>query len=200
MNRLKSPAIAAAVGVVVYCLVTWLLLNPGAVAREAVVKKPEEESRRMPFVPSWEYRNPEFDQMLAELKDEREALKIKARELADLKTRLDAEWQEISVATQMVAQLQADLDHTLVTVRQDELVNLKRLARLYTNMKPDSAARIIGELEETQAIRILSLMKESESAAVLESLAKQDAHDIKRVARLSSQVRTLQTRPGAGNE
>jgi flagellar motility protein MotE (MotC chaperone) len=199
ITRLQSPIIAAVIGVVLYSVVTWLVLNPAGVAREAVVKEPREE-RNLPLTPSWEYRNPELDQMLAEVKEERELLRTRAKDLEHLKARIEAEWQELSAATQMVAQLQADLDHTLITVKQDELVNLKRLARLYTNMKPDSAARILGELEEGHAVRILSLMKESESAAVLESLAKQDSGDIKRVARLSSQVRTFQTRPGDNKE
>ena len=97
ITRLQSPIIAAVIGVVLYGLVTWLALNPAGVAREATVVKEPREERSLPLVPSWEYRNPDLDQMLAEIKEERELLRTRAKDLEHLKARIEAEWQERGV-------------------------------------------------------------------------------------------------------
>jgi len=193
---LHSPIFGTVACTLVYCISTWFFLNPdknlrhlpstgGAVAQ--VVAK---------LVPSWEFKNPELDQLLTEARAEREALRNRANDLAALEARLKAEWQELTSVTQSVAKLQAQLDRTVTCVKKEETANLKRLAKMYSTMKPEAAAKLLGSLEDGQAVRVLAVMKDGESAAILESFAKQDAAGVKRAAALSYRLR-LTLPPGA---
>src|ERR1041385_6378181 len=55
------------------------------------------------IVESWNFKNPELDQMIEELKSERETLVTREQQLKDLEVRLTNERQEIAVVTQMVS-------------------------------------------------------------------------------------------------
>jgi len=138
---------------------------------------------------SWEFTNPEADQLIAELKVEKKSLEKKEQQLNDLALRLAAEQTEINQATQSVHQLQMDFDKNVVRVQEEETANLKKLAKVYSAMTPDSAANIFAELDDPSVIRILVFMKEAETAAILESLAKKGAPEAKRVAALSESLR-----------
>ena len=138
---------------------------------------------------SWEFTNPEADQLIAELKVEKKSLEKKEQQLNDLALRLAAEQTEINQATQSVQQLQMDFDKNVVRVKEEETANLKKLAKVYAAMTPDSAAIVFTELDDPSVIRILVFMKEAETAAILESLAKKGAPEAKRVAVLSDSLR-----------
>ncbi len=138
---------------------------------------------------SWEFTNPEADQLIAELKVEKKSLEKKEQQLNELAVRLDAERAEINQATQAVHQLQVDFDKNVVRVRDEEIANLKKLAKVYAAMAPDSAASVLAEMDDSAIVKILVFMKEDETAAVLESLAKKSPTDAKRVANLSESLR-----------
>jgi flagellar motility protein MotE (MotC chaperone) len=200
IRKLQSPIVAAVAGVIAYALATWLFLNPSKAVQAEMESRTIQHGTTPPKpVPSWEFQNPELEQMLAEVKAEREALNTRRQELAELEARLKSEWQEIGVVTQRVARLQAEVEKTFVSVKRDEAVNLKKLARMYASMKPDSAAKIIFEMDDSQVVRILAMMKDTEAAAIMQTQAKQDKAELKRVATLSDQLRLVRA-PNATEE
>ncbi|MCZ7637279.1 MAG: hypothetical protein M5U12_15350 [Verrucomicrobia bacterium] len=74
--------------------------------------------------------------MLAELRQQQEAAKTRDQELRELETRLAVERQELHAITQEVFRLQRQLDADFAAIRDDELTNLKRLAKVYATMSP----------------------------------------------------------------
>src|SRR5271163_1912451 len=62
--------------------------------------------------PSWEFINPEADQLVAELRAEKRSLAKKETELNDLNTRLQSERTELNEASKSVHQLQTDFDES----------------------------------------------------------------------------------------
>jgi flagellar motility protein MotE (MotC chaperone) len=194
MRFLTSPWFGAATCFLTFSACVWIFLNP---AKNFHPPPPQAAATaEHKTVPSWEYKNPELEQLLTEARAERESLRVRAQDLATLEARIKAEWQEITVVTQTVARLQAQLDRTVTCVQQEEATNLKRLGKMYSTMKPDAAAKLLAELEDGQAIRILTMMKDTESAVILESFAKQDPASLKRAAKLSYRLR-LTLPPGA---
>lgn len=145
--------------------------------------------------PSWEFTNPEADQLVAELKSERAAVKKREQELDDLAKRLAVEQTEVNQATQSVHQLQLDFDKNVVRIKEEETVNLKKLAKVYTAMSPDSAAKVFTEMEDQAVIKIMIFMKDPDTAAILESLAKNGQAEAKRVAALSESLRLASRSP-----
>lgn len=139
--------------------------------------------------PSWTFYNPEVDSLIAELKKEKETLGAKEKDLAALQDRLQSERAELNQLTQVVLHVQAEFDQNVTRVREHEVANLKRLAKLYATMSPDGAATVFKAMDDTTVVKVLTLMKETETAPVLEVLAKQSAADAKRVAAISEKLR-----------
>lgn len=196
MRTLQSPWVAAVAGILAYLLTTAWLLRPGKMAgwvRPPVAARAGVKIE--PLVPSWAFKNPEMDQLLAQLLAEREAVRAKEKELGDLATRLNLERQEIGTITQRVASLQAEMDRTFVRIKEDEMANLKRLAKVYATMAPESAAKIFLEFQDEAAVKIFAFMKESETAPILENMAKEGPGvppgAARRVAVISDRLRLL---------
>jgi flagellar motility protein MotE (MotC chaperone) len=139
--------------------------------------------------PSWEFSNPELDQLVSELTREKAALAERARQLDELAARLEAEKLELTTVTQTVHRLQRDLDDTLVRVAEEETANLKKLAKVYAAMSPDGAAGILKQLEQSSIVKIMLYMKEDETAPVLEALAGLGDAESKLAADISERLR-----------
>lgn len=193
MRILQSPWVAAALGALVYLLTTVMMLRPenflanrpAAAAAGGAESTPEEP------VPSWLFKNPEVDQLVSELKTEREAVKAREKELEELATRLAVERQEIGTITQRVALIQAEIERSMVRIKDDEAVNLKRLAKVYVSMAPEAAAKIIAEFQDDVAVKVFALMKETETAPILEIISKSGEAAVRRVALISDRLRLV---------
>jgi flagellar motility protein MotE (MotC chaperone) len=138
---------------------------------------------------SWEFANPEADQLIAELKNQKEALEARQRQLDEWAARIESERTELNQVTQTVWQLQMDFDQAVVRVNAEETANLKKLAKVYAGMTPDTAATVMGQMDDVVVVKIMMFMKETETAAILETLAKQGTADAKRAAALSERLR-----------
>src|ERR1700710_1238700 len=90
--------------------------------------------------PSWDFTNPEADQLMAELKVEKKSLSKKEQEMNDLSTRLQAERTELNLVTQAVQKMQGEFDQGVLKIREEETANLKKLAKVYGAMSADGAA------------------------------------------------------------
>ncbi|MGA2555220.1 MAG: hypothetical protein ABSG04_02995 [Verrucomicrobiota bacterium] len=139
--------------------------------------------------PSWEFTNPEADQLITELKAEKGALALRKQQLDELAAHLDAERADYDSATLSNRQLQNELDQTVVRVQDEDIPNLKKLAKVYAGMTPDSAATVMSHLDDMVLVKIMFFMKENETAAILEILAKKSPADAKRAASISEHVR-----------
>jgi flagellar motility protein MotE (MotC chaperone) len=139
--------------------------------------------------PSWDFTNPEADQLIAELKAEKRSLAKREQQLADLTLRLQTERSELATVTQGVQHLQTDFDQNVMHVKEEETANLKKLAKVYAAMTPEGAASIFSELDDVPVVKIMVFMKDSETAAIFESMAKKGEPQAKRAAALSEHLR-----------
>ncbi|MDB6020534.1 MAG: hypothetical protein JWQ04_391 [Pedosphaera sp.] len=161
----------------------WKTPTPAAASAE------ESVPRQSAMVPSWDFINPEADQLMAELKVEKKSLEKKEQMLSDLELRLQSERTELNQVTQSVHQLQMDFDQNVVRIHEEETANLKKLAKVYAAMAADSAANILAELDDLSVVKIMAFMKEGETAAIFEAMAKKGQTEAKRAANLSERLR-----------
>ena len=145
--------------------------------------------------PSWEFNNPEADQLISELKNEKKIVEIRAQQLDDLEKRLNTQSAELAQQMQSVRQLQTNFDKSVLHVKDDELVNLKKLAKVYSAMTPDAAANVLEQLENEAVVKILLFLKDDETAAILESLSKKSTAASRRTAQISEQIRLAAHNP-----
>src|SRR5579862_4769804 len=150
VRLLRSSWTVALAGGLLYLATTAALLRPGRFESTAVAST---ESTPQPAgEASWNFRNPEFEQWVEELKHEREAVAQRAQQLQELQKRLDAERQEILTVTQTVHQLQMDFDRNVVRIKEQQLENLKRQTKIVAAMSPEGAAAMLNEMPEDQTV------------------------------------------------
>jgi hypothetical protein len=142
-------------------------------------------------VPSWDFANPELDQLLLELREESLALAKRQRNLDEFAARLDLERTELTNVVRTIEELQRNFDRNILRIQTEEIVNLKKLAKLYTSMEPASAATVLQELDDTDIVKILTFMKEVDAAPILEILAAKGETEVRRVADLSDRLRLV---------
>jgi flagellar motility protein MotE (MotC chaperone) len=198
MQLLQSKWAAVAIGLLAYALTTVLSLHPGKqLAVAAQLARAKQAAQAIKDGPSWTFHNPEMEQILTEVKTERDALRARASQLDELQARLEAERQEICVVTQTVLRLRAELDSTVTRVTQEESANLRKLAKVYATMSPEGSARILKEMDDDQIVKILAVMKESETAPIIESLGQGAKGEAKRAANISNRLRLILLEPPA---
>jgi flagellar motility protein MotE (MotC chaperone) len=191
IRLLQTKWMAVAIGAVAYLATTWLCFQPQKhLTRIAAELRASAGANHLASSgPSWNFDNPEMAQLVAELKDQRESLRTRALQLDELEARLKAERQEIYSVTQAVYQLKTNIEASITRVGEEEAVNLKKLAKVYTAMTPENAARILREMDDDQIVKILALMKETDSAPVLELIGQGAKDQPKRAALLTNRLR-----------
>ncbi|HEX4119655.1 MAG TPA: hypothetical protein VH619_03425 [Verrucomicrobiae bacterium] len=180
---LTHPWLSAPLGVILYLAATVFFWQKPTLPRIS------QQTMLAPIVPSWDFSNPEADELIAELKSEKKSLDAREKQLDELATRLQAERAELGQVTQSVRQLQTDFDKSVVRVKGDEIVNLKKLAKTYADMSPETAAAVLSELDNDAVVRIFVFLKDNEAAAILEALAKTGPDDARRAAAITELLR-----------
>lgn len=190
MKMLKSPVVAAALGGVLFLLTSAFfttkglaLLPPTAAEHGEAAKEPSING------PSWMFFNPEMEQIMGELKAERDTVAVKEKQLTELAARLRTERAELDEELKKMKVIQAKVDRDVMRIKEDEAGNLKKLAKMYAIMDPAGAARILRELDDVVVVKIMTLMKEPAVALVLESFARMGELETKRAAQLSESLR-----------
>jgi flagellar motility protein MotE (MotC chaperone) len=187
MRLFQSSWFVALLGSVVYLATTMALLRlPNA----EFAKVPKAEMNRSPNDdPSWKFRNPEFDQWVSELKQEKEALAEREKQLKELQTRLETERAELSTVTQAVATLQAQFDRNVVHFKQQEDENLRRQVKLLSAMPIETAVKMLTPMTDEEITRLLTLMKNEQVSQLLDTLSKTGKEESKRAATLMDLMR-----------
>jgi|SRR5690348_6861649 len=141
--------------------------------------------------PSWSFRNPEFEQWVQELKQERENVAQRAQQLQELQKRLDAERLEILAVTQTVHQLQMDFDQNVVRIKEQQLENLKHQTKIVGAMSPEGAAAMLNEMPEDQSVGVLFMLKPDSASVILDTMSKMGRVQAKRAAELTERIKQV---------
>ena len=191
---LQSSWFAVLIGGVLYLAATVLVLQP---SKFAGLRMAGPTNRSADDDPSWRFRNPEFNQWVAQIKEEKDSLAVREQHLTELQNRLNAERQEIMTVTQTVAQLQSAFDRNVIRFSAQETENVRRQAKLIAAMSPAGAAAMIAEMPDDDVVRILFTMKIDEASAILDTLSTRGKDDARRAATLT--VRLHQILPATSN-
>jgi flagellar motility protein MotE (MotC chaperone) len=141
--------------------------------------------------PSWKYRNPEIDQWIAQIKEERDALALRTEQLKEWEARLAAENRDIATVTQTVSQVQADFDKRVLLFKEQEKDNVKRQVKVVADMSPTGAATMFNEMTDDEVTKLLYLMKPDISAPILDAMSQQGDANAARAAILANRLRDV---------
>ncbi|TVM00221.1 MAG: hypothetical protein CV087_14740 [Candidatus Brocadia sp. WS118] len=143
----------------------------------------------------------EIAHMLEEIKTEKfeyekrnDLLNLKEKVLESLRTDLEIERKELNALKQelnrmldVVSTQKVELKKESVQLDEAESKNIKKLATVYSGMKPEKAAMIIKEMDEETAVKLLTMMDGKSSAKILESV------DLNVAVKLSERLKLLKT-------
>jgi hypothetical protein len=141
---LASPWTSIPIGALLYLISMLLFWKTPAVSIAT-----HERSTTAFTGPSWDFSNPEADQLMTELKSEKGAMVLRSQQLDELAARLNTQRQELATATLAVKKMQDDFDKSIASVQDAEVPNLKKLAKVYADMTPDTAATVMSHLDDT---------------------------------------------------
>jgi flagellar motility protein MotE (MotC chaperone) len=141
--------------------------------------------------PSWRFRNPEFDQWVSQIKDERAALALREDQLKEWETRLTAENREISTVTQTVTKLQNDFDQRVLQFKDQEEANAKKQIKVIADMSPEGAAAMLNQLSDDDATKLLYLMRPDVSGPILDAMSKLGAGQARRAALITERLKEV---------
>ena len=209
MKPIAIPLIGSLIGGLLYLAVTAALILKGykppapppakvakvvekdGVSGAPLAGKTADELNGM--VQSWNYYNQDIEFLIIYLKETSNLFRIRQKDLDELGQRLAAERAELASVTQSVARLRDDIDKQVIRIQDDEIINVKRLAKTYAGMEPSSAAKVFAELDEKLVVKVMSQMKDDQNAAILDALAKTNAQGAKLAAALSDKLRLVST-------
>jgi len=189
MNRiLQSSGTVVLLGGVTFFLTMFLVLRSVHLGTPVLPSK-------LPVAaednPSWKYRNPEIDQWIAQIKEERESLALRTEQLTEWEARLAAENRDIAAVTQTVNQVQADFDKRVLQFKEQEKDNLKKQVKVVADMSPGGAATMFNEMSDDEVTKLLYLMKPDVSAPILDAMSQQgEAHAV-RAAALANRLKDV---------
>ncbi len=141
--------------------------------------------------PSWKFHNPEIDQWVSQIKDERDQLAVREQQLKEWEARLAAESREIATVTQAVSRTQEEFDKRVLAFKGEEKNNLKKQIKVITDMSPDGASAMLNEMPDDQAAKLLYAMKPDESAAILDSMSKAGGESARRAGALADRMKDV---------
>ena len=179
---LQSGWFAALFGCVLYLVMTMFILSPAKFAGAQFIKPDYSADDD----PSWRFRNPEINEWISQIQNEKSRLDLREQQLNELQTRLTTELQEMSVVTQTVSQLQSDFDRNVVRFKSQETDNVKHQAKLIAAMSPEGAVSMFGQMSDEDVVRILFVMKPDQASAILDTLSK--SGEAKRAALLTERL------------
>lgn len=127
----------------------------------------------------WDNQIKDFTKLLAQLETAKKNQDAREQRLNDFEDQLKNEREALDILKQSIEILQSELERRLVRVQESEIKNLKALAESYSNMTPESVAKIFGESDENTIIKIMHFLAPETLGAILQVMAKEIAKDEK---------------------
>ncbi|MFW5883383.1 MAG: MotE family protein [Verrucomicrobiota bacterium] len=144
----------------------------------------------------WSFSTSEIDKLVTELGERRNDLSGRTQTVETMEARLQFEMDELFRLRDEIELRQKELDATVLRIKEDEVANLKTLAKTYSEVDAEAAVKIFQEMEDSLVAKILALMKTKEVGKIFEAMAEMpdpDGIQAKRAARLSELLRLYQS-------
>ena len=190
LKKLGSPWISSILGLMIFMGVTAATWNSAThtiqAAHEAAIAATNNAAKTET---PWSFDTAEIDGLVKELREEREMLARREKDLNALAERLRAERIELTQLTQAVHRMQVEFDQSVSRVAEEETGNLKKLAKTYSVMEAEGAAAIFKQMDDASVVKIMVFMKDQETSPIIAALAKGGETDAKRAADLTEKLR-----------
>lgn len=193
---LQSPATVLGVACVMFFLTMFVLLRTLPLGQ---IKRAAKEPLVAEDDPSWKFHNPDIDQWVSQIKEERDSLAVREQQLKEWEARLAAESREIATVTQAVTRTQAQFDKRVLLFNDQQKDNVKKQIKVITDMTPDGAVAMLNEMPDDEVAQLLYTLKPDVSGAILDAMSKLGGAPAKRAAALTERIKDILPEPATNN-
>jgi flagellar motility protein MotE (MotC chaperone) len=151
----------------------------------------------------WVFWTDEINKLAANLKEEREGLDEREKELEQFEKRLTGEREELRKVRTELEGMRREVTDNIPKIEASEKQNVKNLAKTYSAMKPQDAVAVMRELDDSSIVKILASMKADVVGTIFQEMAKAKDADgtlAARAAHLSEQLRLVQSQPKTASQ
>ena len=193
MNKIiQSPATVVLLGGILFFATFFAVLKGTHFGTAAA---PEKTVMSAADDPSWKFHNPEMEQWIQQIKDERDALAVRTAQLKEWEAQLNAQGKELSMMTRAVTKAQSDFEQRVVVFTATEKENAKKQVKVIAGMSSDGAATMLAEMSETEATKLLFVMKNETASGILDAISRQGPLQAKRAAVLAQKMKEVSNTP-----
>lgn len=121
----------------------------------------------------WNYGVMQLEEMQAKLEEERGALSQERVELDLLRQQVAMEVIALEELRKEIDALRTSVNEEFYLIEQSEEANLKRLAKVYGEMKPVPVVELFGQMELELVVKIMSVISEEAAGKIFEEMTKQ---------------------------
>ncbi len=151
----------------------------------------------------WVFWTDEINKLAANLKEEREALDVREKEVEEFEKRVAGEREELRKVRAELENMRREVVDNIPKIEASERQNIKNLAKTYAAMKPQDAVAVLRELDDPSIVKILASMKADVIGTIFQEMAKAKDTDgtlAVRAARISEQLRLVQSEPKTASQ
>ena len=141
-----------------------------------------------PDIKEW---TPEELSFFNKLNDRKIELDQRESELSRLEEELQRQKAELDGKIKQLESMRVEISKTLKTRVATDQVKVDKLVDVYSNMKPQQAAKVIENLDEDLAVEVLDKLKKKNAAEILNVM------DSKKARRLSELMTGYQRTPAS---
>lgn len=193
-DLLKSPWVLCALGSLTFLATTMGLMI--SVANKLVPRPKtytlEETTIHPKNFASWNYINPDIDELARQIEEKKTALDQREKALDRMQQQLERERKEWATVTNWVTSIQEEIDQLVTRVTEEEAESMRQIVTVYQKMDPPDAAKMLYELDDERIARIFKFLKQSEVSEIIKVWLKEDDQKLKRVHDILDQYhRTL---------
>lgn len=202
MNKLTNPIILVALGLFLGVGTSLFMFMKAAAPLVAAAKQGRVKTHEIvkPDAP-WDFWTIEIENLAAELRDAKAALKKREDEIVAREGRFTAERLELAKQRQQLEAIRAEIANTMISIKDDEAKNLKSLVETYSGMSPKGTLVAFRQMDDAMVVKLLALMKNDVRTPLFEEMTKQAATDVavaRRLGLLNEKLRLFQSSKTAG--
>lgn len=142
---------------------------------------------------NWNYATNIIDELRAEYDDEASALDQERAELLNLRKQVQSEMEELAELRKEIDALSESVSQEFMAIESAELDNLKRLAKVYEEMKPVPVVELFKQMELNLVVKLMSQISPASASKILAEMsnAAQGPETLRTAVQITEELRKL---------
>jgi flagellar motility protein MotE (MotC chaperone) len=120
---------------------------------------------------NWNYATNIIDELRVEYDDEASALDQERSELLNLRKQIQSELKELAELRKEINALSESVSQEFMAIESAELDNLKRLAKVYEEMKPVPVVELFKQMELDLVVKLMSQISPAAASKILAEMS-----------------------------